>query len=286
MSDEIMSYLPFKLEYLNGKEMFVDVLSRPLGFVNTIQAIPVDPTDVPHLLKQAHDNAGHLNPTSTLHTLSQNFTWPNMAKDVETYVGSCPVCQHNNPARPGRVAPLQSLTPSAHRFGDRVHLDLVDMPNSNEGHVAICTLVDAATGFTIPRPVHDKSSWGVCDTILESFVPYFGCPEILVTDKGRENVDSEIKELTSTLNIKHVVSSTHHPQSNGLVEWRQQMISNFMRKMCDDLPSQRNWHLKVPNLQTIINSSISSSRGFSPFFLTFFRHANFPFQQLKEKPIN
>ena len=26
MSDEIMSYLPFKLEYLNGKDMFVDIL--------------------------------------------------------------------------------------------------------------------------------------------------------------------------------------------------------------------------------------------------------------------
>ena len=72
--------------------------------------------------------AGHLNHTSTLNTLHQNFTWPNMAKDVETYVCSCLACQRNNPARPGRVAPLQNLTPDAHRFGDRVHLDLVDMP--------------------------------------------------------------------------------------------------------------------------------------------------------------
>ena len=85
--------------------MFVDVLSRPLGFVNSVQAIPVDPTDVPHLLKQAHDNAGHLNPTSTLNILRQNFTWPTMAKDVETYVRSCLACQQDNPARPGRVAP-------------------------------------------------------------------------------------------------------------------------------------------------------------------------------------
>ena len=285
MSDEIMSYLPFKLEYLNGKELLVDVLCRPLGFVNSVQAIPVDPTDIPHLLKQAHDNAGHLNHTSTLNTLSQNFTWPNMAKDVETYVRSCLACQCNNPARPGKVAPLQNLTPAARRFGDRVHLDLVDMPKSNEGHVAICTLVDAATGFTVLRPVHDKTSRGI-STILESFIPYFGCPTVLVTDKGRENVNSEIKMLTTTLNTQHVVSSTHHPQSNGLVERRQQMISNFMRKMCEDLPSQRNWHLKIPNLQTIINSSVSSTRGFSPFFLTFFRHANFPFQFVKSKPVD
>ena len=104
-------------------------------------------------------------------------------------------------------------------------------------------------------------------------------------DKGRENINSEIRLLTTTLNLKHIVSSIHHPQSNGLVERRQQMISNFMQKMRDDIASQRNWHLKIPNLQTIINSSVSSTRGFSPIFLTFFRHANFPFQNLHaQKP--
>ena len=32
LTDEIMSYLPFRMEYLNGKKMFVDILSRPSGF--------------------------------------------------------------------------------------------------------------------------------------------------------------------------------------------------------------------------------------------------------------
>ena len=124
-----------------------------------------------------------------------------MAKDVETCVRSCLACQQNNTARSGKVAPLQNLIPPAKNFGDRIHLDLVDMPKSNEGHVAICTLVDAATGFTILRPAHDKTSRGVSDTLLESFIPYFGCPTTLVTDKGQENVISDIKLLTSALNI-------------------------------------------------------------------------------------
>ena len=58
-----------------------------------------------------------------------------------------------------------------------------------------------------------------------------------------------------------------------------------MWKMCEDVPLQRNWHLQIPNLLTVINSSVSSTRGFSPFFLTFFRHANFPFQKLKSQTI-
>ena len=209
-----------------------------------------------------------------------------MAKDVKTYVCSCLASQQNNLARSSKVAPLQNLSPLAKCFGDRVHLALVDMPRSNEGHVAISTLVDAATGFTILRLVYDKTSRGVSDTLHESFIPYFGCPTTLVTDKGRENVNSEIKLLTSTLNIQHVLSSTHHPQSNGIVKRRQQMISNYMWKMCEDLPSQRNWHLRIPNLQTIINFSVSSTRGFSQFFLTFFKQANFPFQNFKSQPTN
>ena len=267
MSDEIMSYLPFKLEYLNGKDMFENVLSRLLGFVSNVNAIPVDPTDIPLLLKQAHDDAGHLNHSTTRNTLRQNFTWPNMAKDVETYVRSCLACQQNNPSRPGNVAPLQNLSTPAEQFGDRIHLDLVDMPKSNEGHVAICTLVDVATSYTILRPELDKTSRGVSDTLMESFTPYFGCPTTLVTDKGRENINSEIKLLTTTLNIKHIVSSTHLPQSNGLIERRQQMISIFMRKTCEDVASQQNWHLKIPNLQTIITQALAQLMGFPLFSL-------------------
>ena len=92
------------------------------------------------------------------------------------YVLFCLTSQRNSPARPGKVAPLQALSPQVKSFGERFHLDLVDMPKSNEGHAAICTLVDAATGFTILRPVYDKTSRGVSDTLLQSFIPYFGCP--------------------------------------------------------------------------------------------------------------
>ena len=45
--------------------------------------------------------------------------------------------------------PLERVAPPACKIGDRVHVDLLDMPKTTEGHVAICTLVDTATGFTI-----------------------------------------------------------------------------------------------------------------------------------------
>ena len=44
VSDEIMRYMPFKLEYLNGAKMFADILSRPPGN----DAIMTTLTKLPH----------------------------------------------------------------------------------------------------------------------------------------------------------------------------------------------------------------------------------------------
>ena len=74
-----------------------------------------------------------------------------------------------------------------------------------------------------PYSVKTKTSLAVVDTLTQKFIPYFGCPSALVTDKGKENINSEIKLLCEKYNIKHIVSSTAHPQSNGMVERRQQM---------------------------------------------------------------
>ena len=62
------------------------------------------------------------------------------------------------------------------------------------------------------------------------------------------------------------------------------MILNYVRKNIETLAEQGIWH-EIPDFQTIVNSTVSKSRGFSPFFLTFFRHANFPFTSLvTERP--
>ena len=116
------------------------------------------------------------------------------------------------------------------QIGDRIHIDLVDMLKATSGHVAVCTLVESATGFTVLQPVLDKTSQSVSSTLLNHLIPYFGVPKVLVTDKGKENANSEIKKLTERYNIQHIFSSTSHPQSNGMVERRQQMITQFLKR--------------------------------------------------------
>ena len=65
-----------------------------------------------------------------------------------------------------------------------------------------------------------------------------------------------------------------------MVERRQQMITQFLKKTISNITGQKNWPFKIPELQTIINSTTSSSRKYSTFFLTFLKHPNFPFEKL------
>ena len=141
-------------------------------------------------------------------------------------------------------------------------------------------------GFIITNPVKDKTSAGVVDMLVNKFIPYFGCPKYLVTDQGKENVNSEITALCKHYKIHHIKSSVGHPQSNGMVERRQQMILSFLRKATQSFSDQGNWHLLLSDFQLIANSTISKSRKFSPFFLTFFRTGNFPFKDIKQSNIN
>ena len=170
-------------------------------------------------------------------------------------------------------------------MGDRIHIDLLDMPHSNQGHVAICTLVYAATWFIITNPVTDKTSAGVVDTLVNKFIPYFGCPKYLVTDQGKENVNSEISLLCKKYKINNVKSSVGHPQSIGMVERRQQMILSFLRKATQSYSEQGNWNLLLSDFQLIAKSIVTKSRKFSPFFFTFFRSGNFPLSDIKNYKI-
>ena len=164
-----------------------------------------------------------------------------MYSDVQNYCASCVTCNQANAARPRTKMPLERVTPPDCKIGDRVHVDLLNMPKTSEGHVAICTLVDAATGFTIICPCKSKTSETVVEVLRTWFFPYFGIPHTLVTDKGKENVNTELNTLTKAYHIDHIVSSTGHPQFNSMVEQQKAMILQFFRKTCGNMDKQANW---------------------------------------------
>ena len=236
----------------------------------------------PLLLYLVHDECGH---TSAPYTL-RIWYWDGMATDTENFCKSCDTCANPKPPHSYTKEPLENMQPLAREFGDRIHIDLLSMPKSSAGHVAICTAVDAATGFVFALPCLDKTSTSVIHILQNTIIPHFGCPKAIVTDLGVENENSEVEQLLASYKIKHITASRAHPQSNGLVERRQRMLLNYARLYSDTFSNQNLWHLRLPMCMLILNSTYSASRKFSPFFLTFFRHARLPYHALLNQPLN
>ena len=160
------------------------------------------------------------------------------------------------------------------------------MPPSAQVNVAICTIVDAATSFVILSPCADETLQGVILALRTQVFPYFGCPKLVVSDKGKENMNKEVATFLRQYHICHRVTSTGHPQSNGLVERHQRMIILFFRKLVSSPITQALWDEALPDVQIIINSSSSTTRKHYPLFLTFFHFPNFPFQSLLTRKPN
>ena len=156
---------------------------------------------------------------------------------------------------------------------------------SKEDYRYLLTIVDCFSRWPQAIPMNDVSTTMCCRTFLQHWFLQFGVTHEVITDRGAQFTDAAWKQLMAHLDVSTVTTTAYHPQSNGMVERRQQMILSFIRKTTDTLSEQSLWHLKLPEFQTIINSTSSLSHGFSPFFLTFFRHANYPFRSMLSDPV-
>ena len=71
------------------------------------------------------------------------------------------------------------------------------MPQATTGHVAIFTMVDSATGFTILHPVLNKTHHVVSKTLFDYCVPFFGIPDQKnspISEEWFENQDWRTKK--------------------------------------------------------------------------------------------
>ena len=64
--------------------------------------------------------------------------------------------------------------------------------------------------------------------------------------------------------------SAFHPQTDGATEWANRTITQMIRQCVG--PDQRDWAVKLPAVEFVINSARSSTTGFSPFQLNYGRN--------------
>jgi hypothetical protein len=98
--------------------------------------------------------------------------------------------------------------------------------------------------------------------------------ETIITDQGREFVNSMNDKLCDLLDIKHKPTSPYHPQANGLDERFNQTLKRALEKLVNT--RQNDWDVLLKYVLFAYRISENASTKHTPFYLMFGRKARIP----------
>ena len=266
---------PVLLSFLKVMQGKVELHRGVVVLKETQKQVALAPTEfIPTILYHGHDSplAGHRSFRQTLGKIRESWYWPSMAQDVEAHCRGCRVCQTVNLPAHGRPSPMGKLPPVS-RFNERVHLDLLGPLPRCQGKVYLLVVQDAHTKWVELIPLGAKTAEETAEQLVNFWVSRHGKMELLVSDQGKEFVNSTMIELCRRLRIGHQTTSAMHPQANGLVERTNRTILAFLRKY---LAGSNEWVPQLHPMQFSYNTAVHASTGRSPYLLLYGRRPNVP----------
>ena len=219
-----------------------------------------------------HDDNGHLGMEKTLHLLQERFFWPKMIDDVRRHIRSCERCtRFKQPQERAKLQPILSTYPL-----ELVHLDFLTLGNSKteEKNMNILVVTDHFTKYAQAYVTAKQTASVVAKVFWENFLVHYGWPEKILTDQGRSFENQLVKELCDIAQVQKLRTSPYRPETNGQCErFNQTLIS-----MLGTLPTHEKskWREWISTLVHAYNCTVSSSTGFSPYFLMYGRYPRLP----------
>ena len=156
-----------------------------------------------------------------------------MKSAVEEYVKSCPKCFAVNPKVSCDAPPLNPI-PVPARIWSLVEIDIIGpLQESSQGNKYIVAITDHFSKWTEAAALPQKTATRVAD-FLYTTVCRLSCMDTLISDQGREFVNSIVDHLLERMSTEHRISSAYHPQTNGQRERDNRTLKEALAKLVND----------------------------------------------------
>lgn len=220
-----------------------------------------------NILTLAHSNNGHLgiNRTSTK-VKELGYFWESLIIDIKEFIDNCPQCimvkKGNLIKQKNKViitkGPLERLVAD----GWMLDNDLKSITCFSW----VIVLKDHFSKFLMSIPVKNNNADNIL-YCLKEFFNYVGKTSIFQSDNGSEYNNSIINNFLETNNVKHILSSPKHPQSNGDVEVvHKEVRKNILCNINDNI-DELSFKKIILECVNIHNNNIHSVTGYAPSFL-------------------
>lgn len=151
--------------------------------------------------------------------------WPQITKDIESFIKNCEVCQSNSKFL--SQCPLQPWAKTSFPM-ERIHIDHFFF-NS----VSFFVIVDDYSKW-IHAEIQRKIDTESVILSLKKFFAIFGLARTLVSDNGPAFKSKQFEVFCKANNVEHVTSPPYHPQSNGSAERAVGVIKISLKKFLAD----------------------------------------------------
>ena len=206
-----------------------------------------------------------------LDQLMAHYWWNNMRDDCYTFVQACEVCGHRAP-KPLHYAPTNPVDTPARPF-QVIHVDHKGpLPKRKSGdyhHILVVTC--ALTRFTLLIPVHNVTAEETLKVLHGRVYSIFGTPLVLVSDNGPAFIHSMTQAASSLLGYRHIHVLPYNAQANGIAESSVGRIKKLLDRQTD---GYQQWHILLPTLQLLLNTTVHTGTGVSPYVALFGREPN------------
>ena len=220
-------------------------------------------TILPECLRLQAFNAAHqvlhLGIEKTIDAVAKDFWWPTLKVDVTRWCKSCMQCQAIKVIRHNR--PKLGFFPENTSRLNFVHMDLIGPMNVVSNNCRyILTIKDRGTGFLVTTPIPDKKAMTVRDAFVQSWCSYFGTPQVVISDNGKEFANQLLSDAFIQLGVDHRFVPPYSPQSNGFIERQHKTINQALRAE----KTKTNWALRLPMITASINNTSIEGSPYTP----------------------
>ena len=139
--------------------------------------------------------------------------WPGITNDIENVRNACRTCHRNAPSQ--QKAPPMAPEIPQHPF-EMIYADFFELQGNH--YLIVGDRLSGWTEVVKVKPGTAKAgSKGLCQALRKMFVS-FGVPKELSSDGGPEFSAVLTEQFLRTWGVRHRISSSYFPQSNGRAE--------------------------------------------------------------------
>jgi hypothetical protein len=183
-----------------------------------------------------------------------------MSNDVHKYCESCVVCHKSKPNNQKPYG-LLNLLPVPVRPWEAIGINFVGplpVSKNRDGEFDTITAIINLLMAMVPSQ-QDFRAKDVAELVFDHIYKLHGLPKAIVSDRDSLFMSTFWKQLHKLMGVELKMSSAYHPETDGSTEHTNHMVTQMLRQCVS--PDQKDWVIKLPAIEFVINSARSESTG-------------------------